>query len=287
VYARSWLLYENGYYFFTDSFVSSSSLTIVITDNDYATATRYLYLYGINENEKPPPPPPPRWQLEINHGVSIIVSRVRVQYNIIRLHVSHLCVCVCVCVCVSPSPHQSLAASRGCLALSCTVRPQPNLVGGRGGGVQVDCCRESRTQKIIVTRKNVIIKSILCVVCINFLFPTSHSRRRRIGIRLLYNTHTHTHHLCIRLLAHYVYKCAACVCIMYLILFVRARAGAYTVTPIRHSTNFQDRCLLGRRNMMRNRRRRRPGARPTPLLIKPHVPPTRPVRPGGQRDCIL
>lgn len=101
-----------------------------------------------------------------------------------------------------------------------------------------------------------------------------HTVLTHIHTHTLMSTCTHTRHL--SLPVHYV-------CIMYIILFVRARAGAYSVTPIRHSTNFQDRCLLGRRNMMRNRRRR-PGARPTPLLIKPHVPPTPPL-PGPTAYC--
>jgi len=136
--------------------------------------------------------------------------------------------------------------------------------------------------------KKKLIKSILCcsVHAFIFRFQTQRTAALAYGSPIIHKR-SYPHNLfvftCVRYYNIIVY---VRVC-MY--LFVRARDGAYTITPIRHSTNFPDRCLLGRRNMMRNRlrrrrsrslrrrrrRRRRPGARPTPLLIKPHVPPTR------------
>jgi len=149
-------------------------------------------------------------------------------------------------------------------------------------------------------KKKKVIKSILCcIIRIRFSFPNTLPHRRTV---LLYYTRARSYISAqpIRLYPRIRYYNIVCIIRVVRVLFVRARAGAYTVTPIRHSTNFPDRCLLGRRNMMRNRlrrrgrsrsrrrRRRRPGARPTPLLIiKPRVPPTRLVSRNGCRAAVV
>lgn len=72
------------------------------------------------------------------------------------------------------------------------------------------------------------------------------------------HVYTHSHLL--------TYDISVCVCIY-------ENRGVHGHADTALDEYSPDRCLLGRRNMMRNRRRRGP-----PLLIKFHVPPTRTTR---------